>query len=259
MLRFSLIVCTRNRPHLLQRLLLGISQLRYLDFELIVIHDPADAVTTQCLAHHAAAAKIGHCALANLAKARNIGLAMAQGEIAAFIDDDAVPEPDWLDQLAAAYARPEITAVGGVIRARNGIGFQSRAVLIDTFGADHHPTGLPGQLPPDCFLSLTGTNFSVRREAALTIGGFDENYSYFLEETDFLKRLCEMGGRVCMREAAEVHHGTAASDHRAGNGAPSALRVIARSKAYYCHINQRKEISAATITRALARFAMVVR
>jgi len=249
---FSLIVCTRGRPVLLQRLLLGIAQLRYPNFELIVICDPQDGETAQCLARHAA--RIGHCASANLAKARNIGLAMARGEIVAFIDDDAVPEPDWLDRLEAEYGGPEVTAVGGFIRGRNGIDFQNRVTLIDGFGAERHCRRLPPGLPRGWFAGLTGTNFSVRRSAALELGGFDENYAYFLEETDFLRRLVEAGGRVGIAADAEVHHGWAASDLRGGSGAPKSLYAIARSKAYFCHINRRPETRDAAIALALLRF-----
>lgn len=255
MLRFSLIVCTRGRPLLLERLLLGIALLRYPEFELIVICDPEDAATGSCLARHEAGTRIGFCAEANLAKARNIGLAMAQGDIAAFIDDDAVPEPDWLDRLADCYARPEIAAAGGFIRAKNGVGFQSRVVLVDGFGADHHCARRPPALPEGWFVSLTGTNFSVRLSWALALGGFDENYSYFLEETDFLLRLTAAGGGIGIAEMAEVHHGCAESESRAQSGAPKSFRDIARSKAYFCHVNRRPGTSDAAIGKALARFA----
>jgi len=257
MLQFSLIVCTRGRPLLLERLLRGIDMLRYPDFEVIVICDPDDADTAQCLAQHAPRARIGYCRPANLAQARNIGLSMAQGDIAAFIDDDAMPAPDWLNRLAACYAAPEITAAGGFIRARNTTKFQNRFVLIDPFGTDHPAALVPSTLPAGWFLSLTGTNFSVRLSAALSLGGFDENYAYFLEETDFLQRLMEAGGKIAVDPQAEVHHGYAESAMRAANGAPKCLHAIARSKAYFCHINRRPETSRAAINKALARFVAV--
>ncbi|MCB2152739.1 MAG: glycosyltransferase, partial [Rhodobacteraceae bacterium] len=59
--------------------------------------------------------------------ARNLGLAAAAGEIVAFIDDDAVPEPRWLARLTAPFADPGIAAAGGFVVGRNGISFQWRA------------------------------------------------------------------------------------------------------------------------------------
>ena len=198
---------------------------------------------------------LGDCGTANLAKARNIALSMARGDIVAFLDDDAVPEPDWLDQIAAAYADPEITAAGGFIRGTDGIKFQYRVVLVDQFGADHRFASIPAKLPRGCFVSLTGTNFSVRRLAALEIGGFDETYSYFLEETDFILRLQKAGGHVRVVPAAEVHHGYAANELRREDGAPNSLRQIARSKAYFCHINRQPGTPLPAIANALSVFA----
>lgn len=254
LLQFSLIVCTRGRPLFLERMLLGVALLRYHAFELIIICDPTDPGTTECAMRHAPEARVGSCSTANLAKARNIGLSMARGDIVAFLDDDSVPEPDWLDQLAATYVDPDITAAGGFIRAQNGIQFQHRVVVIDEFGTDYRRPRIPRRLPKGWFISLTGTNFSVRRTAALALGGFDEIYSYFLEETDFLLRLQRAGGRVCAVGSAEVHHGYAANDIREANGIPKSLRGIARSKAYFCYINRRPETPDSAVASALKSF-----
>ena len=50
-----------------------------------------------------------------LSGARNSGWVTASGEIIAFLDDDAIAEPDWLEKLAACYVDPDIVGVGGKI------------------------------------------------------------------------------------------------------------------------------------------------
>src|SRR5690349_15793345 len=50
---------------------------------------------------------------AGVSEARNTGIAATGGEIIAFIDDDAVAEPDWLAHLIAPYDDPTIVATGG--------------------------------------------------------------------------------------------------------------------------------------------------
>jgi cellulose synthase/poly-beta-1,6-N-acetylglucosamine synthase-like glycosyltransferase len=45
--------------------------------------------------------------------AMGAGVAAAQGEIVAFIDDDAVPRPDWLQRLVRHFDDPRVGGVGG--------------------------------------------------------------------------------------------------------------------------------------------------
>src|SRR5437868_3122650 len=51
-------------------------------------------------------------------------------------------------------------------------------------------------------------NLSVRREMALAVGGFDENFVgvAYRFETEFCRRLLRAGGRVLFQPAASIHH-----------------------------------------------------
>ncbi len=50
-----------------------------------------------------------------LSGARNSGIRAARGELIAFLDDDAVAAPDWLERLIAAYDTDDVMGVGGAI------------------------------------------------------------------------------------------------------------------------------------------------
>ena len=71
----------------------------------------------------------------------------------------------------------------------------------------------------------------------LDIGGFDEAYAYFLDETDVCLRLAEVGWRLTVAPAAEVHHAYAPSAQRRADRAPRSLAACVRSKAYFAARN----------------------
>ena len=112
--RFSIIVATRERPRSLLRTLRAIRQLDYPNFEVVVV---GDALADDALS----GAEWGWLRFVrfdqpNLSAARNAGVAAAAGDVLAFIDDDAVPEPTWLTHHGSSLLESGATASVGFVR-----------------------------------------------------------------------------------------------------------------------------------------------
>ena len=235
----TIAICTCNRLRTLPLTLQAVRRLRgNLSFEVIVVNGPSTDGTTEYLAELDWLRVFDNPEL-NLSASRNIAIDNAAGRYIAFIDDDAVPEPDWLDLLVGAMqADPGLSAAGGFIRDANGINFQARYVFCDDLANEFHCDN------PDyitfldhertLFPSLTGTNMLFRVEDLRRIGGFDEVLAYFLDETDVNKRMRDAGLRQKMIPHAEIHHKYAPSHLRTEQKVATNMYPIARSIAYFC-------------------------
>lgn len=105
---------------------------------------------------------------------RNTGVAISQGEIIAFLDDDATAEPDWLLRLHSGYKDPKVLGVGGMLIpvwvGGRPAWFPSEFNWV--VGCTY--TGLPEAAAP--VRNLIAANMSVRREVFDVVGGFRSGY-----------------------------------------------------------------------------------
>lgn len=233
----SVVIVSRGRPDSLTWCLRGVMGLRYPAVEVVVVTDPEGAAAVKAAGQDEAIRLIAFDE-ANISAARNAGIAQAAGEIIAFIDDDAVPEPTWLDHLVEPFEAPEVAAVGGFVRGRNGISFQWKARQVDHAGrarplaVDEARFSRP-QPDPGHAVKTEGTNMAVRRGVLAEMGGFDPAYRFYLDETDLNLRLAAAGHVTAIAPLAQVHHAYAASERRGSDRAVRDLSEIGASTAVF--------------------------
>ncbi len=230
----SVIVASRHRPRELLRCIEALRQQDHPRLELIIVADPAAAAAVRALA---LPVKLESFDAANLSAARNAGLAVAAGDVTAFIDDDAVAEPTWASRLAMPFADLAVMQATGFVRGRNGLTFQWRAMEVDARGRDHALS-----VPARCSLhrgtavravKTQGTNCAFRRAALLAVGGFDPAYRFYLDDADLNLRLAARGGLTAVVPDAQVQHGFSASALRRADRAPLQLFDIGASSAVF--------------------------
>ncbi len=115
----SVVVPTRNRVRDIQCCLQALAAQTYGAFEIIVVDDGSTDSTPQWLADHAQTqTRIPFRWLRNDPQlganpSRNRGIRESRGLLVAFLDDDAFPEPTWLERLIPPFASPRVAAVTG--------------------------------------------------------------------------------------------------------------------------------------------------
>jgi cellulose synthase/poly-beta-1,6-N-acetylglucosamine synthase-like glycosyltransferase len=140
--------------------------------EVIVVVDHNQQLLESARKAFPAAKVIGNGHARGLAGARNAGVEVAQGSIVAFVDDDARPEPDWLERLYRCFEDPAAVGAGGALIPRwpNGTPRWIPSEFYWVIGCSY--TGLPEQLAS--VRNPIGANMAVRRRTLDEIGGFRE-------------------------------------------------------------------------------------
>lgn len=145
------------------------------------------------------------------AYAANRGIEAASGDAVALVNTDVVLDPDWIARMTGALDRDaglgaaackmvelddprRIYDAGDVLR-RDGVCEQR-----GRFGPDDGRHDQPGEV----FAACAGAAL-YRREAVLTVGGFDERFFSYLEDVELGLRL-RLGGWRCAYEPAVARH-----------------------------------------------------
>ncbi|KAF0227757.1 MAG: group 1 glycosyl [Beijerinckiaceae bacterium] len=235
----SVVINTFNRAASLRDALIGLSKIDYPNFEVIVVNGPSTDDTQSVLAEFGRKIKAGFCPERNLSKSRNIGISLAAGEIIAFMDDDAVPSTRWLCDIVPLFDDPAVGLAGGRVWNHTGRVVQAHQIICDRFGGAKvfdHPISDPADVNfpfSPRFWSTLGTNSLFRRAALVEIGGFDEEYDYFLDETDVCIRLNDFGWIGRFSKVGDIYHRYRASHLRNDHNAIRDWRSILKNKAYF--------------------------
>lgn len=219
----SICVATYKRPAGLAQLLDGLDRLVFRDgrapeIDVIVVDNEAQGRAAAACAERAPGFRWGlRCldeARRGITYARNRGVesARAESEFLAFIDDDEVPEPPWLDALLAAQRRADADVVSGPVVSR----FDSPAV---PEWVKRGPFFRARELPDGQAIHVAFTNNALVRTRVFRELGRAFDHQFALtggEDTDFFMRVHKAGYRMVWASGAVVSETVPASRANAG-------------------------------------------
>lgn len=202
--RISVSIPTLGREAILIDTLRYLLDLRHPPYEILVVDQTPvhEVATDQALAILARDGAIRWIRLPepSITHAMNVGLLEATGEVVLFVDDDIIPQGELIEAHRVAHDDAALPASDRTIVA----------------GRVLQPWHVDGSRPWDQLASeasgfvdeFIGCNFSVKRDAAIRLGGFDERFVRvaYRYEAEFAIRARRAGMRILFAPDALIHH-----------------------------------------------------
>lgn len=239
----SIAICTWNRAKPLDRVLTAMADLRIPDgvaWEVVVVNNNCTDDTDEVIAKHAAKIPLRRVfeVVPGISHARNRAVAETSGEAILWIDDDAVPDREWVAAHVEAFNGLQADLVIGKVEPLWETGsppswfipdFQGMFALLD-YGDETRQIIDPKE-------SGFNVNLGFRRELAVSIGAYRLDIGTGRraggEDQDLCARAHEAGKVVVYQPKALVHHIIPASRCTKGfyrrymwSGSPNHLRLL---------------------------------
>ena len=194
----SVVVCTHNGAATIGETCAALQAMPYPDYEVIVVDDGSRDETARIARRYDV--QLIQMDNQGLSAARNVGMRAASGQIIAYIDDDAYPDPHWLHYLAHMFM-----ATGHVGVAGPNIPPPRDGALAECIA--HAPGGPRHVLLSDEVAEhIPGCNMAFRKAALEAVGGFDAQFRIAGDDVDVCWRLQQQGGTLGFHPAAMVWH-----------------------------------------------------
>lgn len=195
----SVLVCAYNAEDTIRECLEAVGAVDYPRFEVIVVDDGSTDATA-AIASEFDWVRVISTDNQGLSAARNLALQAATGEVVAYLDSDAFPDPHWLQYLATSFVDSNHAGIGGpnIVPPEDSWVAQCIAgspggpihVLLSDQEAEHIP----------------GCNMAFRKEHLEAVGGFDPQFRAAGDDVDVCWRILDMGWTLGYSPGAVVWH-----------------------------------------------------
>jgi glycosyltransferase involved in cell wall biosynthesis len=207
--KLSVIIPTYNREQHLVDTIRQVFADRFKDLELIVV-DQSDhhETPTQRFLESLADPRFHYYVVTPVrgTAAKNFGLSVAQADIVVFFDDDIALDPGCLTAHYEAYRQhPDIGGVAGRVKQAD-IPITKTLLHFNKYAISPYTSF--NYEAAEYTDTAAGGNMSVKRVAAIAVGGFDTNFlrSQHREESEFCARYYRAGHRFYFEPKAGITH-----------------------------------------------------
>lgn len=200
-----MLICTLGRPMELRRCLQAlVPQAEAAGAQVIVVDNSADGDARSVVAEFPSV-EYGSETRRGSSFARNAARRLASGTWIAYLDDDAVPRPDWLERVRRFVGSGGPDAAGGLVVTVLPPDTSRRVRSLYRGMDDSLDAGREPRLYRDDE-SPGGGNCVVRAAVFDAVGGFDERISLYFDDVDFFARVRAAGHEVAYDPSIVIDH-----------------------------------------------------
>jgi GT2 family glycosyltransferase len=230
------------------------------DFEVIIVDNSGSRAVERSGAARAGVRVIEEPRNVGFGAAINHAFRQSQSRYVATLNDDAAPVPGWLAALVAAIeARPDVGMCASQVRLYGEEALDSAGMLVCRDGSSKQR----GHARPPKFFPVaeevlfpSGSAALYRRVMLEQIGGFDEDFFLYCEDTDLGLRARRAGWRcLYVPEAVVEHH----YSHSAGRASRLKAYYVERNRLFVLAKNFPARMLAAAPFVSLARYGWHLR
>lgn len=214
----SIIIPTWNGMDFIDGCLKAVLAQTYLDTEIIVVDNASSDGTADYISQNFPKVHlVRNQQNLGFAAGVNVGLRQAKGEFLVLLNQDTVVDDNWLAELVNGMQADKTVGIGGCkIYDWSKQKLWHTGVILDEARRFPRLRGTgetdQGQYEKiEEMAAVVGAALALRRDLLQSIGFFDEDFYFYLEDTDYCLRAKEAGYKVMYYPKAVLRHYVAAS------------------------------------------------
>lgn len=216
--KVSIIVLNWNGKTYLEDCLLSLQHTAYPNLEIMVVDNASTDGSEEIVTKYSNILLIKNDKNYGYAGGNNIGFSHATGKYIVALNNDMVVKPDWLDEPIKFLESDSTIGVVGCRQMRldkktiDGLfSYIENNLCVNSFGVNQLFENKFCEFKPGYVMSINGGSAIYRKNVIDKLGGFDECFFGYYEDSDLCMRIFVHGWKILYSPNSVVYHAGSAS------------------------------------------------
>ncbi|MBU4360623.1 glycosyltransferase [Patescibacteria group bacterium] len=210
--KISVVICTFGQCIYFKRIINALRKQTIKQFQLVIVDNNSCPTDFSNLIQSLNDVKIIHLPKPNLSIARNTAINKCNGDWILFLDDDAIPDTNWIEKIINGFKEYGSDMIGGRVELcfqKKEPKWFTKVCRLYLSELTYYNDDIEVVIPPRY---LVGTNMAFSKKAFNKFGLFLKDSGRIgkklisLEDVEMVRRIYNQGGKVTYLNSAKVNH-----------------------------------------------------